>query len=945
MKTIYKIALLSLFAFVLLASSTNNSCPDTEAGIIFEDNKLARSWYPGISAISVTDDSNWSGIASAGDGSPGNPWIIENFMIECNGSGNGIWVQDTRDHVIFRNFYVNESTPGSGYGVGMQNCSNIQIINCTAEANYAAIFILNSTFISVNSSLLRDNEINFGADNIINCTVGSTLFTNTSATYANLFVISLLTGQISEDVLVENCTFRNNVTSGITVQEAQRMSFRNCNFLNGTGMSLVDTNDFLVINSIFHTHTTPIRLLGTNNTRFFNCSFNDGNYDAVDGFYSTLDDDYIWIENCTFRGFITSISVNDGNHFLVNNCTFDLMNWGSAFFIQDMNNVVVSNCHVYNATSTTDVIYSQGTQYNHSYINNSISRMAFNDIVNLEITGNYFTGAGTVIVIDSISNFMIDNNLIWVLNSNNPITNGNITNNHFNSGGFTLYTCTGILVENNTFTSGSGISAYSITGTINNNTFISTSRAVHVSGGGSNIIVTRNTIVGTTVIAIAIEFANTRVLIAENSILNYNGGGIYLYSTNDANITHNTITGMRANTGTAAFGIEAYGLNISINANSIETFRKRYVNDISGYGIVVGLINSSIRSNVVNQIPSGIYLTNWVSTGQNISVLGNYIIGSASAALTLRGIQTSITITGNFLYQSTRGLYFSGVVPYTYITNTSITGNLFKGNSAFFQNDTALTNTVLVTRNYYYEYFVIYPYDVFLNFTTIELARDIVLAPRVTDYHPLFYQPWYAWARDLYLYYFSTIDYFGLDFMLVKTFIDGEQISDNTISFNKQIFRLTIKDFADVVLYDKLHNYNTTKHVIIGLPVADILFFNNYSVDIIVYFTRSGRTTTFTLKANSGIQIRFAMGDYSYVVTDLDGNELEASNQYSIVATDPSTFSLTFGKVSVIPPPFVSSIFSLVIAVVLVLGILGGTLVIAMIYNREPKTRTSRYID
>ena len=88
--------------------------------------------------ISSDDEFHSSPMVSGGDGSAGNPWIIENLEIEGNGSSNCIVIMDTSDHFILRNCFLHGVSPG----LALVRTSNAVIHNNTITTN-------NSTGISI----------------------------------------------------------------------------------------------------------------------------------------------------------------------------------------------------------------------------------------------------------------------------------------------------------------------------------------------------------------------------------------------------------------------------------------------------------------------------------------------------------------------------------------------------------------------------------------------------------------------------------------------------------------------------------------------------------------------------------------------------------------------------------------------------------------------------
>ncbi len=117
--------------------------------------------WPGLvrtAPLVINDDGDWGPLASAGDGTSANPWIIQNKLIECNWSGSGISVTGTTNHAILRNIYINEtgpSLPAYDSGIVLMSVANVDVDNVTIEHSQFAGFICGlSTDIIVNRTTL-----------------------------------------------------------------------------------------------------------------------------------------------------------------------------------------------------------------------------------------------------------------------------------------------------------------------------------------------------------------------------------------------------------------------------------------------------------------------------------------------------------------------------------------------------------------------------------------------------------------------------------------------------------------------------------------------------------------------------------------------------------------------------------------------------------------------
>ena len=94
-----------------------------------------------------------------GDGTEGNPYILENLVIDTDFSGPAIDIGDTDAYLIINNCNIlNSGTPDGYSGVIIRNCSNIKIMNCLVENTYEIILYDNSFNNTViNNTILHTN--------------------------------------------------------------------------------------------------------------------------------------------------------------------------------------------------------------------------------------------------------------------------------------------------------------------------------------------------------------------------------------------------------------------------------------------------------------------------------------------------------------------------------------------------------------------------------------------------------------------------------------------------------------------------------------------------------------------------------------------------------------------------------------------------------------------
>lgn len=83
-------------------------------------------------------DSFFSGNSTM-NGTAGYPYLMENFEIDCGGTGTCIEVRNTNKYIIIKNCTLVNAYANSQYGVYIYRCSNVTVLNCTVKNCYYGI--------------------------------------------------------------------------------------------------------------------------------------------------------------------------------------------------------------------------------------------------------------------------------------------------------------------------------------------------------------------------------------------------------------------------------------------------------------------------------------------------------------------------------------------------------------------------------------------------------------------------------------------------------------------------------------------------------------------------------------------------------------------------------------------------------------------------------------
>jgi len=180
-----------------------------------EDSNLDNK-NPKISAVSakIHIDNNWTDAKAAGictgNGTYSEPYIIEDFVIDGGGTGNGIWIENSDVYFKIENCTLYNSGNGYPYsGIRLSNVINSQLINNNCSSNGYGISVFYSYNNTISGNTANNNNqtgINLGSSN------NNTISKNT-ANYNNYTGITI---NGNNNTISEN-TANYNPTSGMDI--------------------------------------------------------------------------------------------------------------------------------------------------------------------------------------------------------------------------------------------------------------------------------------------------------------------------------------------------------------------------------------------------------------------------------------------------------------------------------------------------------------------------------------------------------------------------------------------------------------------------------------------------------------------------------------------------------------------------------------------------------
>ena len=100
-----------------------------------------------------------------GTGTLSDPYQLENLIIEIDGYENGIFISNSNKILLIKNctiLHKNEISSDklmSSIGIYLQNCTNVQVTDCTVTQNSYGILLSNTTKILIEDSAFNNNEM------------------------------------------------------------------------------------------------------------------------------------------------------------------------------------------------------------------------------------------------------------------------------------------------------------------------------------------------------------------------------------------------------------------------------------------------------------------------------------------------------------------------------------------------------------------------------------------------------------------------------------------------------------------------------------------------------------------------------------------------------------------------------------------------------------------
>jgi parallel beta-helix repeat protein len=282
--------------------------------IVFElDNASAYTDHDVIRIDSDTDFDTQAGSEGwSGNGSEGNPYIIENYDIDGTGAGVCIYIGNTTKHFIIRNCSLHNASgnPAMYYynsAVMLYNVRNGVVENTTCNDSTYGIYVRVSTGVNItNVTSINNNDGMYLYDSYYVNTTGSDFTSNSNyglyIRYGYYFKIDNSTFTYSGNdgmqlrylyyTIIENVTVSDNSDDGLYLYEAYDVTIHYSDFLNNTGDGIylqeaytiyvehneIDNNDIGI--KLYHTSTDYVSYNNITNSTSYGI-YDDGYGDNV----------------------------------------------------------------------------------------------------------------------------------------------------------------------------------------------------------------------------------------------------------------------------------------------------------------------------------------------------------------------------------------------------------------------------------------------------------------------------------------------------------------------------------------------------------------------------------------------------------------------------------------------------------------------------------------
>ena len=506
-----------------------------------------------------------------GDGSVGNPWIIEDLDINGTGHGYCIYIGNTTDYFVVRDCYLHDASGNLGFyfwnsGIALYKADNGKVANNTVSKNSEGIFLYSSS--------------------------SNTIANNTASN--NWYGIWLYSS--SSNNSITNNTASSNYYYGIHLDSSSSNTIAN-NTMVGNGISIFG-------NILEHWNTHTIDISNTVNGKPVYYWKNQTSGTVFPGAGQVI------LANCS-NVIIENQNVSDGSVGIA-------LGFSSTNTIA--NNTIANNCHgIYLEFSNSNIIANNNANLNYYGIH--LDSSSSNTITNNTANSNYYCG---IYIVSSNSNTIANNTIannnngIYLDSSNSNIIANNTVSSNNNYGILLWYYNSNNAFTNNTASNnGVGICILGSSSNAFTNNIASNNNYGILLGSSSNNAFTNNT-ASNNDYGISLEGSDSNI-IANNNASSNNDYGIYLCSSSNNNTIANNTASLN----------NYYGIYLDSSSNN--TVANNTANSNNNYGIYLAYSNDNtiFNNTISNNSDYGIYL---FFDSNNNTIYHNNIINNTNQA-------------------------------------------------------------------------------------------------------------------------------------------------------------------------------------------------------------------------------------------------------------------------------------------------------------------------
>ncbi len=437
---------------VTWSSFATGSMPIEGGRIRIDDIAFYFTKYTHIFIDDSDPDNNWAHAFNEGwcygSGTWSNPYIIENFIIDAEGTGSGILIKNSYNHFIIKNCFI--SNVGHA-AIKLVNVHKGKLLNntCSGGGGYAGILLNKSA-----DNMVYENIANNQNSGILLLESNDTIISKNTANFNgyrgiglehcnNITIIKNIINGAGRGILLDKSHY-NNITYNQLFEIYSSCIRLSQSHNNTISENIICTNDYydgiqllssynnLILRNNVNDTGSGIRVDGDNNIILENILTNNRGYGIfIEGSYNKVILNNI--SDCGSGSYYTGgILIRFEGNTISNNTILNYDGNGICLQVGDYN--IISNNDIITSKNGIWLEYSENNDFYENLINNSSENgviliesdnntIQANDIINNEMSG---------IAIDDSSDWNLIYNNKFLGNGLSAVDNG--TNNRWDNG-------------------------------------------------------------------------------------------------------------------------------------------------------------------------------------------------------------------------------------------------------------------------------------------------------------------------------------------------------------------------------------------------------------------------------------------------------------------------------------------------------------------------------